>query len=180
LAREGMTMIIVTHEMEFARNISSRVFYMDEGIIYEEGPPNLIFEHPQKEKTRAFIHRIRSLRYHISSRNYDLYAMQAEMEAFCDKHMLSKKTSGYVALLTEELLGLQESFSDGQLTLSYSEKEGNLDISFENGGMSYNFLEDKTMEDDLGVLLIKGRSQSIEYDYRDGKNKWLIRVHEAS
>jgi polar amino acid transport system ATP-binding protein len=61
LAREGMTMVIVTHEMDFARNLSSRVFYMDEGLIYEEGTPEQIFDHPCKEKTRAFINRIRSL-----------------------------------------------------------------------------------------------------------------------
>ena len=93
LAREGMTMVIVTHEMEFARNISSRVFYMDEGLIYEEGTPAQIFENPQKEKTRAFIHRIRSLERRITSPDFDLYAMQAEMEAFCNKHMLPKEVT---------------------------------------------------------------------------------------
>ena len=93
LAREGMTMVIVTHEMEFARNVSSRVFYMDEGLIYEEGTPAQIFENPQKEKTRAFIHRIRSLERRITSPDYDLYAVQAEMEAFCDKHMLPKEVT---------------------------------------------------------------------------------------
>ncbi|WP_340123585.1 amino acid ABC transporter ATP-binding protein [Methylobacter svalbardensis] len=46
LAKEGMTMAIVTHEMDFARDVSNRVLYMDEGIIYEEGPPEQIFENP--------------------------------------------------------------------------------------------------------------------------------------
>ena len=48
LAKEGMTMAIVTHEMDFARDVSNRVFYMDEGVIYEEGTPAQIFEHPQE------------------------------------------------------------------------------------------------------------------------------------
>ena len=100
LTREGMTMVIVTHEMEFARNTSSRVFYMDEGLIYEEGTPAQIFENPQKEKTRAFIHRIRSLERRITSPDYDLYAVQAEMEAFCDKHILPKEITGYVVHVT--------------------------------------------------------------------------------
>ena len=52
LARSGMTMLIVTHEMRFARNVSNRVFYMDEGGIYEEGTPEEVFENPQREKTR--------------------------------------------------------------------------------------------------------------------------------
>ena len=55
LAEDGMTMMIVTHEMKFAREISTRVFYLDEGVIYEEGTPEQIYDHPQKEKTRRFI-----------------------------------------------------------------------------------------------------------------------------
>ena len=69
-----MTMAIVTHEMDFARDVSTRVFYLDEGLIYEEGTPEQIFENPQKPKTRAFINRIRSHHYHITSPDYDFYA----------------------------------------------------------------------------------------------------------
>ena len=76
LARDGMTMAIVTHEMDFARDVSNRVFYMDEGTIYEEGTPQQIFESPLKEKTRSFIHRIRSFHRRITSVDFDLYALQ--------------------------------------------------------------------------------------------------------
>lgn len=58
LAKSGMTMVIVTHEMGFAREVSSRVFYMDEGIIYEEGSPEDIFARPQKPRTREFVGRV--------------------------------------------------------------------------------------------------------------------------
>lgn len=101
LAKEGMTMIIVTHEMEVARNISSRVFYMDEGIIYEDGTPEQIFEHPQKEKTQVFINRIRSFEYNITGPDYDLYGMNSEIEGFCDKHLLSKRVARNVIRLAE-------------------------------------------------------------------------------
>lgn len=60
LAQDGMTMMIVTHEMAFAENVSSRVFYMDEGINYEEGSPEHIFHHPEREKTKAFIQNVKS------------------------------------------------------------------------------------------------------------------------
>lgn len=60
LASDGMTLLVVTHEMAFARDVSTRVFYMDEGVIYEQGTPQQIFEAPQREKTRAFIRQIRS------------------------------------------------------------------------------------------------------------------------
>ena len=54
LAQEGMTMVVVTHEMGFAREVANRVFFMDGGGILEEGTPEQIFEHPQEERTKAF------------------------------------------------------------------------------------------------------------------------------
>lgn len=57
LAQEGMTMVVVTHEMQFAQEISSRVVFMADGYIVEEGPPQQIFQDPQQEKTRLFLSR---------------------------------------------------------------------------------------------------------------------------
>jgi polar amino acid transport system ATP-binding protein len=58
LAESGMTMIIATHEMSFARDIASRVVFLDEGRILEEGPPDQIFRHPREARTREFLQRI--------------------------------------------------------------------------------------------------------------------------
>lgn len=55
LAREGMTMIVVTHEMGFARDVADRVVFMDGGVIVEEGAPNEVFDHPQHERTKNFL-----------------------------------------------------------------------------------------------------------------------------
>ena len=57
LAQEGMTMLVVTHEMAFARDVSNRVVYMNGGVICEEGDPNRIFGNPQKPETRDFLSR---------------------------------------------------------------------------------------------------------------------------
>ena len=57
LAAGGMTMLIVTHEMAFARDVSSRVIFMDEGVIAEEGTADELFSHPREERTRAFLSR---------------------------------------------------------------------------------------------------------------------------
>ena len=59
LAQEGMTMLVVTHEMAFARDISTRVVYMNEGIICEEGTPAEVFGDPKKQETRDFLARFR-------------------------------------------------------------------------------------------------------------------------
>ena len=55
LADDHMTMIIVTHEMNFAREVSDRVIFMADGIIQEEGTPEQIFNHPQSDRTKAFL-----------------------------------------------------------------------------------------------------------------------------
>ena len=58
LAEEGMTMIVVTHEMAFAREVADRVVFMDGGVIVEEGPPTQVIGDPQQERTRAFLRRV--------------------------------------------------------------------------------------------------------------------------
>ncbi len=58
LARSGMTMIVVTHEMGFAKEVADRVMFMDEGVIVEEAPPQEFFSNPKNERTREFLRRI--------------------------------------------------------------------------------------------------------------------------
>jgi len=58
LAAEGMTMVIVTHEMGFAREVANRVVFIDRGTVLEAGPPSQIFDTPQEERTRAFLSRV--------------------------------------------------------------------------------------------------------------------------
>jgi polar amino acid transport system ATP-binding protein len=59
LAEEGTTMIVVTHEMGFAREVADRVVFMDQGVVVEEGPPNAVLLSPQEERTRAFLSRVK-------------------------------------------------------------------------------------------------------------------------
>ena len=102
LAKTGLTMLIVTHEMRLARDVSSRIFFMDQGGIYEDGTPQQIFEHPQKERTRNFIYRIRSWEYSID-RDVDIYAMMGNLEAFCQRQFMGKKPAAKCQLAVEEL-----------------------------------------------------------------------------
>ena len=60
LAQEGMTMLVVTHEMAFARDVSNRVVYMNEGVICEEGAPEAVFGNPQRQETKNFLARFRN------------------------------------------------------------------------------------------------------------------------
>ena len=173
LAKDGMTMAIVTHEMDFARDVSNRVLYMDEGLIYEEGTPQQIFENPQKEKTRAFINKVRSFNYQIGSPDYDLYAMNAEIEAFCEKQILQKKARHNLLLLVEELLNLYNPFLSStilNITISYSEKKESLEVVCESGGTAINPLAMELLPDQLGLTIIKALAEAIDYQRIDDRN----------
>ena len=104
LAKQGMTMLIVTHEMKFAKDVSNRVFYMDEGILYEEGSSKDIFENPKKEKTKAFIHKIKQLEYVLAKKDVDIYELNSNIEDFCVKNLLSLSRAYSAELILEEFL----------------------------------------------------------------------------
>ena len=58
LAKQGMTMLLATHEMGFAREVASKVCFLYEGVVHEEGPPEQLFGNPKEERTRGFLKRI--------------------------------------------------------------------------------------------------------------------------
>jgi len=103
LTRKGLTMIIVTHEMRFAREVANRVFYMDEGSIYEDGTPEQIFDHPKKEKTARFVRRIKVLENEITSRDFDFIGFNSALEEFGRRSMISQKTIYKAQAVFEEL-----------------------------------------------------------------------------
>ena len=179
LAKEGMTMAIVTHEMDFAKNVSSRVFYMDEGIIYEEGKPGDIFENPQKEKTRIFIQRIRKLSETIISEHFDLYKLNANIELFCARHTADKRTVNHILLVVEEVLGqlLLPLFPGDpaiDLTLEYSEKTGEFQLLFDYAGAGQNPFLALPDDDNLSLRLIEKLAKSSHYSAAAGRNHLTI------
>jgi polar amino acid transport system ATP-binding protein len=174
LAKDGMTMAIVTHEMDFARDVSNRVLYMDEGVIYEAGTPEQIFDNPQREKTRTFINRIRSFSFHIASPDYDLYAMNAEIETFCEKQILPVRTRQNLILLIEEMLQIFNpvlSKTQLEIALAYSEKKESLEVVFESTGEAVNLLDKNLLPDELGLTIIQSVTESIDYRRVNNKNR---------
>jgi polar amino acid transport system ATP-binding protein len=180
LARQGMTMVIVTHEMAFARDVSSRVFYMDEGVIYEEGPPAQIFDAPQRPRTRDFIHRVRSIQCHINSVAYDLYAIFGQIEHFCEKHAIPAERQSVLQLVTEELLALlvaQPGPVDIELTIAFAEGRRSLEVRADCSGEPMNPLDAEVAPDDFGKRLIEGYAH-IDYRHVAGRNHLVLALHD--
>ena len=91
LANEGMTMLIVTHEMKFAHDVSSRIFFMYDGYIHEDGTPEQIFEAPVHSATKSFIQRIRKEVFEIGGPDFDFLGMHSAIGAFCHKYGIADK-----------------------------------------------------------------------------------------
>lgn len=169
LARQGLTMMIVTHEMRFAREIANRVFYMDEGGIYEEGTPEQIFEHPEKEKTIRFIKRIKVFENTIISKDFDFIGFNTSLEEFGRKNQISPKAIYRAQSVFEELCvqillpELAEQFKLNVM-LEYSQSEESIRMQVKYDGKSYNPLESDNI---LSIKIAQNAAESIKYNQID-------------
>ena len=179
LTKTGITMLIVTHEMSFAKEVSDRVFYMDEGIIYEHGTPANIFENPQKSKTKIFIRGLKIFRYTITSREFDLIAMNAQIELFSQKHQITSKKKYHIQLILEELIleiiknCYQKKSPKIELSLAYSKESKALKIQIHYPSQPWNPFGEKPEGEDLdnlGILLVKNIAQTCSHEYKNDTN----------
>ncbi len=176
LASEGLTMMIVTHEMKFARDVSTRIFYMDEGVIYEDGTPAEVFDEPKRDKTRAFVKRLRVLPFTITGPDYDFIAMSEALQTFGEKHLLTRRQIDSLRLAFEEICAMNIIPNGGgenvlHISTEYAEETGHLEMRFSWVGGRYDPL---TEGDALSVTLIKGYLKAYEYRYDGGENRLAV------
>ena len=165
LADKGMTMLIVTHEMSFAENVSNRVFYMDEKGIYEDGTPQQIFQNPQKPKTRDFIYKIRSFTYDINGATFDFYELLGRAVDFMKSQRFDEKRIRNTVLLGEELIfnllfneiGAEK--ANIKLNFRYSEKLDTAEMVFEGEQISADMAT--KFKDEISERIIKKLSKEI-------------------
>lgn len=177
LSKQGLTMLIVTHEMKFARDISTRIFYMDEGVIYEEGTPEQIFEHPQKEKTRQFIRRLKVFEEKFSGGSMDYVGIVNRLHNFAEKNQISGKMSRNMLYVFEEIVAqsLVLKIADTEeicMVMEYSGENEGLVAKIEYGGKSLNPLDDI---DDVSRRVVELATSDVKHEYTDGKN--CMKVH---
>lgn len=104
LVNEGMTSLIVTHEMRFAKKVASKVIFLAENGIYEQGSPEQIFDHPSKVLTQRFLYRSRMFEKELTADDLDLYALTSELKAFLNRYEHETKQEKLIPLLCDELL----------------------------------------------------------------------------
>ena len=165
LAKQGLTMMIVTHEMRFAREVANRIFYMDEGGVYEDGTPEQIFEHPQKEKTIRFIKHLKVFEKRITSKDFDFIGFNTELEEFGRKNQISQKTIYRAQSVFEELCVqiilpvLPDSFALN-IALEYSANDDSVTMQIKYNGEQF---DPQDTDNILSLKLAQNAATSIEY-----------------
>ena len=179
LAKRGMTMLIVTHEMNFAREVATRVLFMADHGIYEEGTPEQVFDAPKREKTAAFIRKIKNLSYRITERSFDLMELQGAIHLFGEKYGLDRNRIYRLQICCEELICemLAHCYDDTGpvelcLDIAYAELDRSAEIELVCGGRAYDPLSQA--EDGLGVTILKHMGRSLTYDYARGANRICV------
>ena len=178
LAGQGLTMLIVTHEMKFARDVSTRVFYMDQGLIYEEGTPEQIFEHPKTDRCRAFVHRLRTFHLEIASRSFDFLGAAGQIDQFARRQVLSAWQSLKYQQIFEELcvsVLLPALPAEGGWTVTFDaacrEDGSQCEAVLTWQGAPLNPLE---AGDELSVRLALSKTRDSGYSYADGVNRVTV------
>ena len=160
LVDSGMTSIIVTHEMRFARNIASNILFLAEGGVYEEGSPDQIFDNPQKDLTRRFIYRSRMYEEALNKTDIDIYELCSRIRQYAIAYGLTRKQSKGIEYFCEELIYPLIMFNNAVLRIIADENRNEYSITAEFTGLNKDPLSLECI-DELGLSIVKAYSSSL-------------------
>ena len=160
LVDSGMTSIIVTHEMRFARNIASNILFLAEGGVYEEGSPDQIFDNPQKNLTRRFIYRSRMYEEALNKTDIDIYELCSRIRQYAIAYGLTRKQSKGIEYFCEELIYPLIMFNNAVLRIIADENRNEYSITAEFKGLNKDPLSLECI-DELGLSIVKAYSSSL-------------------
>ena len=181
LAKRDMSMLIVTHDLNFAREVANRVLFFADGVIYEQGTPDEVFDTPKREKTIAFIRKIKYFSFEITDRQFDLMTLQGGIQTFGEKYWLSSKEIYRLQICCEELLYdmLNHCYQgtepvEMKLDVTYAEADKEVEIFLSCGGLPYDPFAQK--DDSLGITILKKIGKNLDYHREDVQNRISIRL----
>ncbi|MBR4298776.1 MAG: amino acid ABC transporter ATP-binding protein [Bacteroidales bacterium] len=173
MLKDSMTIVLVTHSIDFARSISDRIVFMSDGKICEQGTPSEIINHPKEQKTKAFIDHCMNMVYEIDSPKYDHPELNARIEVFCMRYRLPYSETYSIQLAVEELLNLIPLDEGVKLLISKSDKGLEVEATLAKGAHPY--LSPEHVKDELSYNIIEGLCEKIEEETNEN-NESVIRV----
>ena len=182
--QKKQTILIETHDIDYIRSSTNRVFYLDEKSIYEEGSPDKLFNNPEREKTKDFINNLHSIRFEVHSRDFDFVDLHNNLENFCIRNHIELKSATKINLLVEELINnvIMPIYPSCSLKISYSKTVNRFMISvsyqavepINNMQKDDNVLE--STENIISVKMIKKYATNINHTYLDNLNTINVEI----
>ena len=165
LANLGKTMMIVTHEMRFAREISNRVFYMDNGGIHVDGSPEDVFDNPEDPRIRKFLHLDNKCEIRIDSKDYNFFEsvnkiLQFAIQAQIPHRMISRLQTAFEELCHQILLPILDD-PHMVFTIEYRAHEEQAIVYLQYNGPAY---DPSTTDKDICLKLFNNAVDEISYE----------------
>ena len=182
LADTGKTMIIVTHEMTFAKEVSSRVLFLTNGGIYEDGTSEQIFDHPQKELTRRFIRQYKVYENEPEEGGFDFPAVINGIEQFCIANRIPRTLTGKLLAATEELTAqiILPTLRERKIsvTVEYDEKRMTAYAKFLYGTEKF---DPRSSDNRTALAILQKNCSEIEYNTPENEtyaNEVILHIKE--
>lgn len=177
LAKSGKTMIIVTHEMNFARGVANRIFFMSEGGIYEDGTPEQIFEHPKRELTKRFILGLKTFSLTIDAPGFDFYECVNKIDQYCLETMVPSQLRYKIRLAFEEMVQeLLQPVAEKlpiEVSIAFSAKDEKASLTFAYGGKEFS---PAASENEFSYDVLKKAASSISHRYEEGDKRNFVEI----
>lgn len=172
LVSEGMTSVLVTHEMRFAKSVASKVIFLAEKGIYEQGTPEQVFDHPSKILTQRFLYRSRMFESKLDGASLDLYALSSQMRTFLLRYEHESRQVKLIPTLCDELIypvfhNAEAPARSASVRLLCSETSTNHTLLISFRGLSGDPLEEPYL-DELNLKLLNGFAQFIFSRKKEG------------
>lgn len=162
LADEGKTMIIVTHDMELAETVSNRVLYLDQGIVYEDDKPKVIFHNPKRTRTKAFIESLNVFKYSIHDvcdRKDILHKLDKYIDTIKPSNTNSNNLKAIIEDLVFNLLLDEEHVDNIRVIITFNKKTGIFEVNIKYDGD----IKDVLTSNSESSNRIKSFASNIEY-----------------
>ena len=151
--------------MRFAKDVSTRIFYMDEGVVYEDGTPQELFDRPKRPRTRAFVRRMDMLCFTLDKFDFDLYHFRSEVDDFAVRQLMEQKKRNAIQLVLEELIEniLFPRIEKAQLEIGISGESGETEIRALWTGRPENPLEADDEAGAMARMILARRCSASEF-----------------
>ena len=182
LADMGKTMIIVSHEMRFAREVSNRVFFLADGGIYEQGTPDEIFDHPKGELTRRFIRRLKVFEIASDGLGLDVPELLNGIDRFCFEQdipaYLALKMRAAAEELTAQIIKPEFRRFEYCAVIEYDAERRTAYEKFRYGDRPF---DPRTSQNAAALAILNDTCPQIDYTPSDGafKNEVILHVKES-